>query len=227
VDTGSLAGVAASSVVDSSQWTRVLLDLMLYFDALADLTLRVREFTLEFDILHMFSLANLASTFCLREVALPPTTEDRDFYDIVTSVTYDDVLSALSECTTSQVWFRHRYRTWSEMASMLVGGCVPKGFNIYLNRLVGSHEQAVADMMAERIGFVGSVAFAKRDLEGRWLVCVRDDVDHAPSIKYLPRPKRVDELRGKGAPSKSSRTSGVYAAHVRRCADALDEPAFP
>ncbi len=123
------------------------------------------------------------------------------------------------------------------MQNMLVAGLVPKAINQYLSLLASEQGTLAAKMALQYISYVASTAFAKFGLDGRWLSskAVRGPETSEPEpkrraisevieIKYLSRPKFVQELRGKRGPARSSLRTGVYFPHERRRAAALTPP---
>ena len=177
-------------------------DAMVYFHALADLVLRIRENTATWDSSNMVTLRNYSSRWCINLVWLDANEEDKQ-HGIHSSVKYDDVLQSLTTATTAWVEFRNRPQNYHHLKSMLLA-LVSKGINLYLQNVVAKQGKDVAKMMLHNLCYAGSIAFSTEDLDGRWISnqgfekgdTKTSEKEQKIAIKYLPRPKLLTEVRG-------------------------------
>ena len=202
---------------------------MAFFQALSNLANLVGKETPPslWDWSTMSALEDFATTrmLCVNRVSLPPSEEDMA-YGLTDDVWYSDVLSALRTSVTPFTRFRGRPQACDQLKSMLLS-IVAKGINVYLGNVAANEVNFSASLTLHILCYVGSTAFSRNGLDGRWLSSkekIEGTEEFHCRIKFMVRPPLKRERPKVSRVTKRYRGDEWAPAYLTRGYEALQPP---
>jgi len=203
---------------------------MAFFQALSNLANLVGKDTLPslWDWSTMSALEDFATTrmLCVNRVSLPASEEDIRAYGLTDDVWYSDVLSALRTSVTPFPHFRGRPQACDQLKSMLLA-IVAKGINVYLGNVAANEVNFSASLTLHILCYVGSTAFSRNGLDGRWLSSkekIEGTEEFHCRIKFMARPPLKRERPKVSRVTKRYRGDEWAPAYLTRGYEALQPP---